>query len=305
MTGRTIADHADYRITLHQASDRPTEKLIVTFGGQPSGLAAKGFGTDYLHGLGHDSLYVAQRHGTQYQGLSVEEFQAHVAELAEGRDVICYGSSLGAYAALYYGGSIDARIIAAAPMLPAWRPLRNRVYAGLEVQHRDLSEVPRSRHKPVAIYDPMMRADVKVIEEMVRPAYPDLRELRLPYAGHTVLITLAHARHLKAVIGALLDRDELLDVSMPTDGFAIWHYQRGRHLRTTDLPQARAEIERSLALQPTKQAVAELLRILVALRDLPAAQALLDSAGASDSPQMKLIPSAVAFAQRAGLRVSA
>lgn len=303
MAERRIADHADYRITLHAASVRPTERLIVTFGGQPTDLADRGFGTDYARSLGHDSLYVAQRHGTQYQGLSVEDFRRHVADLVEGRDVVAYGASLGAYAALYFGGSIDARIIAAAPMLPAWPPLRNPSYAAVELRHRDLTEVPRSRHAPVAIHDPMVPHDTRLIDEMVRPVYPDLRTLRLPFSGHKVLVALSRARQLTPLIGALIDRDELLDVTLPTDGSPIWHFQRGRYLRRIDPPTARIELERSLALAPAREVVMELLKVLIDLRDIPAAQALIDRVQDGADPSLAVIPSVAQIARRAGLRV--
>ncbi len=139
----TLAQDRDFRITLHRADpsgdDRP---IVVTFGGQPSDLTATGFGTAFLLGQGFDTVYVAQRHGTQYQGLSRERFVEGVAPVIAGRDVVTYGASLGGYAALYYGGAIDARIIAASPMLPAWRPLRNRAYADLEVTHGELRDGP-------------------------------------------------------------------------------------------------------------------------------------------------------------------
>lgn len=147
---KTLAAHADYLITLHHGANADAGPLDITFGGQPSKLTASGFGTGWCLGKGWDTIYVAQRAETQYQDLPLEAFVGAVAEVIEGRDVVCYGSSLGAYAALYYGGSIDARIIAAAPMLPAWPPLK-RPKDAIPLKHLPLNDVPRSRHEPVLI----------------------------------------------------------------------------------------------------------------------------------------------------------
>lgn len=301
--GTVLADHADYRITLHRAADAPTERLVVTFGGQPSGISDKGFGTDFALAGGWDTVFVAQRYGTQYQGLPVEAFRDALSGAILGRDVIAYGSSLGAYAACYYGGSIDARIVAAAPMLPAWPPLRNHAYAGLRLQHRDMREGPLSRRDPVVLYDPMVLPDRRMIEEMIRPAYPGLREFRVPFGGHTVLVTLSRAGLLKPVIRALFDRDELIEVEVPTEGSPIWHFQRGKHFYRTDRAAARAELEKSLAIEPASDVLALLLRLLVRMGDAAAAQALVDRVTEGQDPRLKLVPSIRSFAREAGLRL--
>jgi hypothetical protein len=74
MFTRPLVDHPDYKITLHQKGENPTDKLLITFGGQPSGIAERGFGTDFCLSRGWDTIYVAQRQGSQYQGLPIKTF---------------------------------------------------------------------------------------------------------------------------------------------------------------------------------------------------------------------------------------
>lgn len=76
---KTLAKHDDYEITLHTCEAKQSSKLILTFGGQPSGLASSGFGTGFVLSMGYDTIHVAQKLGTQYQGLPVECFHAAVS----------------------------------------------------------------------------------------------------------------------------------------------------------------------------------------------------------------------------------
>ena len=77
---RTLARHGDYEITLHESGAQPGDKLVVTFGGQPSDLAQSGFGTSFALSLGYDTIHVAQRFGTQYQGLPLEAFLEFIVD---------------------------------------------------------------------------------------------------------------------------------------------------------------------------------------------------------------------------------
>ncbi|WJS83801.1 hypothetical protein [Paracoccus sp. TOH] len=298
-----LADHADYRITLHVASAQPSQRIVITFGGQPSGLADDGFGTPFCLEHGWDTIYVAQRHGTQFQGLSIQDFQTVVRPVCAGRDVVTYGSSLGAYAALYYGGAVDARMIAAAPMLPAWRPLKLRAYEDLPVTHGDIKDGPLSRHDPVVIYDPHIRNDTHLIRELVAPAYPNLRPVEVPYAGHTVLVTLSQARLLKPLVLGIIEHDAIIPFDPPGEGTAIYHGELGRSLIRTDRKAARAELEKSLAIAPSKRFFGMLVNLLIRSGDHEAAQQLICKAENSGDKRLGLVPSVRQTAINAGLRV--
>lgn len=305
MQSTCLADHEDYRITLHQAGSQPSGKLIVTFGGQPSDLSDSGFGTDFAIAKGWDNVFVAQRHGTQYQGLSIEAFQNAVLPICGDRDVVSYGSSLGAYAALYFGGCIDARAIAAAPMFPAWRPLKNRAYADVPVTHQDMCDAPTSSKSPVVIFDPMLPKDLKMVNEMIEPTYPTIRKVELPHAGHTVLVTLSRAKLLKPLIIGLIEDDKTCDLSaMPTVGSSIWHGERARFLMRSNPDEAKAQFQESIRLAPSRSIVALFLSFLLRAGNLAEAQQLIDAAEASDDKRFKLVPSARERAISAGLRVS-
>lgn len=305
MTSKTVlTDHADYRITLHRACERPSQRIVITFGGQPSDLADEGFGTPFCLERGWDTIYVAQRHGTQFQGLSIEAFRSATTEFCAGRDVVTYGSSLGAYAAIYYGGSVNARMIAAAPMLPAWRPLKLRAYSDLPVTHGDIKDGPLSEHQPVVIFDPKIKNDAHLIRDLAAPAYPNFRAVEVPYAGHTVLVTLSQARLLKPIVLSIIERDEIISFDPPAEGTAIYHGERGRSLIATDRQAALVELRKSLAIAPSKRFFGMLVNLLIRMGDKEGAQRVIDEAAASGDRRMILVPAVRRTAEQAGLKVS-
>lgn len=304
MTAKIVlTNHSDYRITLHRVSERPIQRIVITFGGQPSDLADEGFGTSFCLEQGWNTIYVAQRRGTQFQGLSIEAFRSAVAESCAGRDVVTYGSSLGAYAAIYYGGSVNARMIAAAPMLPAWRALKLRAYSDLPVTHGDIKEGPLSEHQPVVIFDPTIKNDAHLVKDLIAPAYPNLRAVEIPYAGHTVLVTLSQARLLKPIILGVIERDEVIAFVPPAEGTAIYHGERGRSLIATDRQAALAELRKSLAIAPSKRYFGVLVNLLIRMGDKEGAQRLIDEAAASGVRRLTLVPAIRKTTEQAGLKV--
>ncbi|MCB5199796.1 hypothetical protein LGQ03_11155 [Loktanella sp. TSTF-M6] len=298
-----LANHPDYRITYHPAP-APTEKLMITFGGQPSDISDTGFGSDFAMKHGWDHVFVAQRRHSQFQGLHAAVFKAAVAPLCTaGRDVICYGASLGGYAALYYGGQIDARIIAAAPMLPAWKGLGLPAYADVPVHHKHLKHSRRSKHAPVVIYDPVQRRDVQFLNQTVRPTYRDIREVALPFTGHTVLVALSNMRLLKKLITSLVVDNKIPQLELKRSGDPSFHRERAKALSFTHPDFARQEYERALAARPAKSTINNLFSLLVRMGDKAALQEILDSCANDPNPQMTILPQMLVRAEKLGLHV--
>lgn len=299
-----IANSDDYRITFHAAANKPSDTLVITFGGLPAGLESDGFGTDFCLVHGYDTIYTSQRINTQYQGLSLEDFQAAVApKAAEYEKVVCYGPSLGGYAALYYGGSVNARIIVAGPVLPAWPHLRNRKCADVVITHRALTDVPKTEHAPVVVYDPMVVSDKNNIETLVQDAYPNMTKVEVPFAGHPVLVSLAKARVLRPFILHFFETGEVMDFERPAEGTAIWHRERARYFMKNEPEKAKEEFGKSLAIEDLKLTFNLLLQCLIRLGDLEDAQAQLDMARTSDNKTHQINVHIAKFATDSGLHV--
>lgn len=299
---KVLAADDEYQVTLHSAPEPSSGPLVITFGGQNSKITASGFGTGWAQRFGWDTIYVAQKHGTQYQGLSLEAFHTAVAPICDGRDVVCYGSSLGGYCAFYFGGTVDARIVAAAPMLPAWPPLE-RKNDQIPVRHVFMSEAPRSTKTPIIVYDPMVKHDQMMLDHMIRPAYPELRLVPIEFGGHEVLETLKRAGLLSHLVEAMIGRDEIIPVDFDGSTNPLWLFRRGQHFLRSDPEQARDLLERSLAIEPSRHVIGNLLSLLLKTGDKPAAQALLDQVRGSTDPKMQVPPGSLERARAAGLTV--
>lgn len=257
----TLADDDGYLITRYEGRER-SDLLLISFGGLTSGRARKGFGTAFALARGYEHIYVAQEGGTQYQKLSLDRFLEVVAPYAKGKRVVTYGSSLGGYCALYFGGALDAQIIANGPKNSAHPYMRKKKYEHVEFTHAMLTEIPRTSKSPILIYDPYRSEETKFIEDVIAPSYPDARHLRFEFAGHTVLNTMKEAGVLKDVMISLIENDEAPDIKLPTDT-SIWYAERGRaSLADGDTVAGEASLLKSLEMDFNKEAAGYLIREL-------------------------------------------
>ncbi|WP_376873311.1 hypothetical protein [Albirhodobacter sp. R86504] len=188
-----IAEDDGYGIYAHRHR-RQRRTLVITFDGIKSGIAQKGFGTEWSLKQGYDTIFVAQQRLSQYQLLSREQFTESVAKVCSAYDrVVCYGASLGGYAALYFGGSISARIVAASPRLSNHPAFPHNRYSNIDFFHeRELPE-PLSSQPPVIIFDPLHLRDSRFVFQYVGPRYKDMHLLTLPGVGHLPLGAMAQA----------------------------------------------------------------------------------------------------------------
>lgn len=272
----TIADAPGYLITYHK---NPTENniVVISFGGLPSKKTAKGFASNFILKQGYDHIFVAQEAGSQYQKLALDEFTRIVFPYIEGKKVYTYGSSLGAYAALYYGGAIDARIIASAPKNSAHPLMRKRKFEHVDFSHRELKDVPKSQNEPIVLFDPHREEESAFIEHWVKPAYPQAHYLEHPFAGHTVLNTMQHSGVLKEFITNYLEKDEIIPFTLRQEDSYIWHAEKGRYmLQHSRYEDAQWHFEKSLSLKQNGEAAAGLVRVLLKTKQPEQAQEVVD-----------------------------
>lgn len=201
-------------------------------------------------------------------------------------------------------GAWHARIIAAAPMFPAWPPLEKKPFADLPVTHHELWEGPLSSRLPVVIYDRHLGGDSRMVDEMVLRAYPGARLARVEHTGHGVLLAFQRARQLTPFILALLERDEIIPVELPTEDSPVWTLYRAKHLLHSHPDEARRLLERSFDLEPSRTAYATLLSMLARRNHLEDAQALIDRVAESGLAEKVTLPGGIAkLARDKGLTV--
>lgn len=259
----TLANAPGYLITYHKGKQN-TDTVVISFGGLPSKKTSRGFGSTFLLKQGYDHIFVAQEEGSQYQELPLEDFVSSVQPYIKNKQVFTYGSSLGAYAALYYGGAIDAKIIASAPKNSAHRFMRKKKYAHIKFKHEDLEDTPLSAANPLVLYDPFREEETKFIEQWVKPAYPNAYLMKFPFAGHTILNTMQQSGVLKHFIKSYIEEDRILDIKLDRQSSYIWHAEKGRRLfKCGHLNEAKQYYLRSLSLQQNGEAAAGLARIFL------------------------------------------
>ncbi|EKO3597160.1 polysaccharide deacetylase family protein [Vibrio metschnikovii] len=259
-----LSEQDGYMITYHrnkfEANNR--NKVVISFGGLPSRKTKTGFGTKFLLKMGYDHIFVAQEAGSQYQKLSLEQFNKVVSPYLIGKDVYTYGSSLGAYAALYYGGVINAKIIASAPKNSAHPSMRKKRFNNVDFLHNEYVDNPKSLYEPVVLYDPFRSEETKFIHNYVLKAYPKANLVEFPYAGHTVLNTMKESGVLSKFITSYIDQDIIEDVELKSEDCYIWNAEKGRvFYMYGEIDKAGYYFKRSLDIQINSEAVKGMLNI--------------------------------------------
>lgn len=181
--GRTVMRHLRNKA-------RCKDTLVITFAEMMMNDPSKpGFAQDFLIKNGFDVITVQKTSESWYQDLKVSHFQRAVSRASQGySNLCCYGISMGAFASLYFGGSVDASLIAISPLCSI-HPLYPKLGAP---EHRktvlatqvDLGEVIIGRGSALIVYDPLSRSDQLYIKEEVRPAFPHACYVVAPGTGH-------------------------------------------------------------------------------------------------------------------------
>lgn len=279
---RVLHDDADSRIE-HWRQIEPSDTLVISFDPLQVLVDQPHFGQDFLARQGVDVIAVRRRHEHFYQALSRETFTAAVApRLRRYRRVVAYGSSLGAYAALYFCRDLPCRVIASSPRVSV-----HPVY-GVAAWQQKLAfrhEPFDPAHRPVCLatvfYDPKDAIDRRYVEGEVLPAFASARVLRLPYSGHPSNQFLSEigfiAPYVRAVVAGTqaprLERRRKRESATYLATLAQACAQHGRHALCEAL------LVRALALRP-KAALPWRVRGLSAMLrgDSAAARAALEQA---------------------------
>jgi len=248
-----LYDDARIRID-YFAQSRLARVLVMTFDPLLYLSDRPHFGQDFLRKLSVDVIAVRKKEEDFYQSLSRESFLAAVQPVLHryGR-VVAYGSSLGAYAALYFCREIECEVVASSPRVSAHPHYGAKVWQRkAEFLHQPFGTTVQPRCRAVVIFDPKDPLDRSYIEGEVLPQFPQAIVMRVPYSGHPSNHFLAEigfiAPYVRAVVAGAdrppLDRRQRVRSSTYFQVLATLCAQR-RKLRWAD-----ALIERSLALNP-------------------------------------------------------
>ncbi|MBK1688156.1 tetratricopeptide repeat protein [Rubrivivax gelatinosus] len=180
-----LLETADIRIE-HFRRGGEGGTLVVTFDPILYLADRPPFGQEFLRKQALDVVAVRKKTENFYQPLSREQFDAVVGPVsARYARVVSYGSSLGAYAALYYGRDEPWTVIASSP--------RNSTHPVFGVDHwqerqrflhERLDPARPVRCRAIILYDPCDPMDRRYLDGEVLPQFSAAELVRVPYSGH-------------------------------------------------------------------------------------------------------------------------
>jgi hypothetical protein len=245
--------HEDEQIRIdHFVRRQRARVLVITFDPLLYLAGRPHFGQDFLRKMAVDIVAVRKKGEDFYQSLSRDTFVAAVQPLLSryGR-VVAYGSSLGAYAALYFCRDLDCEVVASSPRVSVHPHYGAKVWQRkVDFRHQPFDTLVPPRCRAIVIFDPKEPLDRRYIEGEVLPQFPQAAVMRVPYSGHPSNHFLAEigfiAPFVRAVVAGAahppLDRRQRVRSSTYFQVLAALCTQR-RKPRWAD-----ALIERALAL---------------------------------------------------------
>ena len=192
-----------------------SDKLAITF--QPYdflGFEAKGFGENFFISLGYDVLCFKITENEWYQNASIEDM-THLAEkyLQHYSSRVGYGSSMGAYAALYFAKALQLhKVIACSPQFSI-------VSGSVPFELRWLEEAASLsfNHTPmtgddgievIMVYDPFNELDKQHVN-LIRQEFSTGQDIKLPFSGHPSISALAECEMLRHSLECLLEGKDI------------------------------------------------------------------------------------------------
>jgi hypothetical protein len=245
-TTKTLASNHNYKITAHTNNIKQNNKWIITFGEIDSKLTETGFGSSFILKEGYNHIYVAQKYGTQYQFLARKTFCDIIKKEVKEGELFTYGSSLGAYCAIYYGSAINASILALSPRMPA-HPVINKMteesFKNKGFYHDDLSLCEKNYKKLYILYDKFNYIDNYYVNIFIKSAFPDAFYYHVENAGHYTARALLLSNELKNVVKAFFENKKI-SFTLNKEKILRWHFERTRkRIKQNKLFHARENLD--------------------------------------------------------------
>lgn len=199
--GVILREEKDYRITYY---DRGSNITFITFNGTKTTKETLPFGLNFIMLNSWNLISVAQDNDTQYQGLSLEDFHEVVSPVVNDKEVYAYGASLGGYCALYFGGCVNATIIAGAPKNSAHPSINAPRFKNLTFTHQEFNFIPITNKQVYIVYDSTIKSDSIFIADYVSLAYSSPNLLDIKNGTHMILQTMLEAGILRLYVDSIV-----------------------------------------------------------------------------------------------------
>lgn len=199
-----------HRITYHE-HDPSSDRIVLCFGFDGHGnMGPRGFGSDFCDRNGWNHVYIGPSKGTYFRDLPADRFMEKLQDVLSNRTSVAYGTSLGGFAALWYGSHANARILASSPRNPGHGLINAGPSGKLPAPLNGmLADAPRAAANPVVIYDRTQRKDHIMVKHWLQPAYPDAQIIHIPNSGHQAMDRLKQAGVLSRFVRAFVQGEPL------------------------------------------------------------------------------------------------
>jgi tetratricopeptide (TPR) repeat protein len=180
--------------------------LVITFDPLLYLSTKPPFGHEFLNKQGLDVVAVRKKSENFYQPLSRAAFEAAVLPIARRyARVVGYGSSLGAYAALYFCRDQPWTVIASSPRVSVHPVFGHQAWQQrFEWRHERFDAITPARCRAIIIYDPYDPIDRRYLQGEVLPQFAQADVIRLPFAGHPANNFLADIGYIAPYVRAVL-----------------------------------------------------------------------------------------------------
>lgn len=201
---QALLDDEELCIEWHRVGPAPAAQLVITFDPLTYLWPRRPFGLDFLLQAGVDVLSVRKKREHFYQTLSRERFDELVVPSAKRyAQVWTYGSSLGAYAALYFALPHPWHAVALSPRSSVHPRFGDPFWQAQQPFLHERLQGP-GRCQCLIALDPHDAIDRRYLHEELLNAVPQARVFEVRRAGHPVTQMLSEIGFLAPWLRALL-----------------------------------------------------------------------------------------------------
>ncbi len=189
----------------------PTDTIAVTFDPILVAPSQPAYAAAFLHKTGADTLCVRKKSEHFYQPLTRERFDEVTRPvLAQYARRLAYGSSLGAYAVLYFCRHGFETVISSSPRVSA-HPRFGRPHwqARAPFRHATFDAAEPATSGAVVFYDPYDAMDRDFVDHGLRHGWPQAAFIAVPYAGHPANQFLSEIGYIAPFVHAVVSRKAL------------------------------------------------------------------------------------------------
>lgn len=248
---KEIVSNDFFSITHYIPNKKISNTVVICFDEIAGGLKKKGFGINFFMSNNIEAFFVSHSSRSFYQNLSEVELQNILMPHLENKKVFTYGASLGGYAAIYYGSSLNAKPIAFSPRCSIDPVYKDAQAFGVEFKHLPLSEKSLGEfEKPIIVIDRNVKKDRLFFEKRIFPLYGNnVIEVAMDNASHFTAAVMNEMGVLKDFVLSILESGNPPELNFTyTDSAISLSILALQYAKKEDFEKANFYLEKTLSI---------------------------------------------------------